>query len=498
MLYDALISLPLLETQRLLALALVVISIYVVQRRRQWNLRRGGRPLPPGPKGLPIIGNALDIPTKFEWEVYDKWAKEYDSEIVHAGALGFSIAVLSSRKAAIEILDHKSAVTSARFVPTHPTQSMGWDFILPLIQIGDKYRDMRKLFQQHFHDATRYRVGVKESLPQMLSSLVDNPEDFRYINRFFIMSTVYKFTYGVRDKAKVDYYSKMLQDVAERSAQAVIPGAFLVDIFPFLKYVPEWAPGAGFKRVARESFELGLRFADEPLNEALNEMNLGNGETCFVSTAHSNAERDGVVDEQSLRLIRDVGASVTTAGTDTILSTLDYFYYTMSVHPKVQQLAQKELDDYLKGDRLPTLDDEPNLPYITALVREVVRGKHIIPFLLAGVAHLSTEDLVYNGYFIPRNTFIIPNQWAMLRDENDFPQPEMFKPERHLTSEGKLNSSVVNPESIAFGFGRRICPGSHLAMSTLFVAISSVLTLFTIEKVEEFDPDRQIRLGVSR
>ncbi|TFK18954.1 cytochrome P450 [Coprinopsis marcescibilis] len=480
-----------------IAIAIAGASAFVVIRKLQWNARSKGLPLPPSPKGLPIIGNAFDIPTKFEWEVYEKWGQELGSDVIYANALGFSLVVLNRRKAAVHILETKSAATSSRPFSPMVCELLGWDNIIPLAPNGDEYKNKRKLFQQHFHpnNMSLHRAGLRQSLPQLLTSVLDNPGDFRHANKMFMVGTIVKLTYGVHKKDRVEYYAKLFDDALEPPMRAAIPGSYLVDIFPWLKYVPEWFPGAGFKKEARKGKELGRRFADEPLEEALKLMHSGSGEPYFVATAHADADSAGGIDPNRLRFIRDVGASVYSAGVETTLGTLDYFYYAMSVYPEVQQRAQKELDEYLKGEGLADFHDEPHLPYITAIVRELIRWQPVVPL---GVAHQSTEDLVYDGLFIPKDSIIMANQWAMSLDEEEYPEPHVFKPERYLTPEGQLDPSAPNPESIAFGFGRRFCPGSHIALSTMFITVSALLELFTFTKVEEFDPERQVKIGNTR
>jgi len=96
---------------------------------------------------------------------------------------------------------------------------------------------------------------------------------------------------------------------------------------------------------------------------------------------------------------------------------------------------------------------------------------------------------------------MIANQWAMLNDEQVYPEPRKFRPERFL-KDGKLDSSVRDPMDIAFGFGRRICPGIHLAHSTLTLAAASVLSTFDLvrkvdENGREIEPNREYtRAGV--
>lgn len=80
----------------------------------------------------------------------------------------------------------------------------------------------------------------------------------------------------------------------------------------------------------------------------------------------------------------------------------------MAMHKDVQAKAQNELDSVVGPDRLPTFADRESLPYMNALIKEVLRWHVISPI---GVAHRSTADDMYGGYLIPAGTLIIPNVW---------------------------------------------------------------------------------------
>ena len=78
----------------------------------------------------------------------------------------------------------------------------------------------------------------------------------------------------------------------------------------------------------------------------------------------------------------------------------------MSLNPDIQKKAQTELDRVIGPDRLPSHDDRPELPYIDAIVKEALRWQNVLPL---GLPHKTTEDMVYDGYFIPMGTIIIPD-----------------------------------------------------------------------------------------
>ena len=80
----------------------------------------------------------------------------------------------------------------------------------------------------------------------------------------------------------------------------------------------------------------------------------------------------------------------------------------MTMHPEVQKKAQQELDAVVGPDRLPTHSDRKFLPYLNAVMKEVLRWQNTLP---TGVPHYTTEDIEYRGYFIPKGTNLIPQTW---------------------------------------------------------------------------------------
>lgn len=82
----------------------------------------------------------------------------------------------------------------------------------------------------------------------------------------------------------------------------------------------------------------------------------------------------------------------------------------MSLYPEVQRKAQEEIERVIGTDRLPTFDDRDNLPYVDAIVKEALRWHPVAPM---GVPHMTTEDDIYEGYFIPKGALLLPNIWCV-------------------------------------------------------------------------------------
>ena len=127
------------------------------------------------------------------------------------------------------------------------------------------------------------------------------------------------------------------------------------------------------------------------------------------------------------------------------------FFLAMIFNPKAMKKAQEELDRVVCKGELPDFSHKDNLPYIDALVKEVLRWSPPLPVAFPNRA---MQDDVYRGYFIPKGTTVIQNIWAVFRDPNVYPDPEAFNPDRFLKDE-KIDPLVFNPEDRVFGTGRR-------------------------------------------
>lgn len=156
------------------------------------------------------------------------------------------------------------------------------------------------------------------------------------------------------------------------------------------------------------------------------------------------------------------------AGIETTNMMLRIFTLACLTYPCCIPIAQKELDLVVGDGRLPDFEDFDKLPYIHAMIEETFRWRHILP---TGIPHATTKDDHYKGFFIPKNSIIVPLFISMRNDSSMYQAPPEFRPERWLN--GKTQSGN-------FGYGRRICPGRFIARNSLAIAISRLLWGFNI------------------
>ena len=87
-----------------------------------------------------------------------------------------------------------------------------------------------------------------------------------------------------------------------------------------------------------------------------------------------------------------------------VSSAIKTFFYSMALRPDIQKKAQEEIDRVVGSRRLPDFNDRESMPYTDAIYHEVIRIRPVAPM---GFPHTSTEDDVYNGYFIPKGRILM-------------------------------------------------------------------------------------------
>jgi cytochrome P450 len=182
--------------------------------------------------------------------------------------------------------------------------------------------------------------------------------------------------------------------------------------------------------------------------------------------------------------ISGLSANLLGAGSDTSSSTLITAVLAMRAFPDTCQPAWEELDRVVGSERSPTWDDD--LPYVRAFVREVFRWRSVA--IIGGVPHAPTQDDIYEGYLIPKGTWVQGNVWAIHHNEKDFPDPDRFEPRRFLKEEDNGWTRPFPGERgyMTFGWGRRSCAGQALAEQGTFLSVARLLWSFRVCPAKDF------------
>ncbi|VBB79476.1 Putative Cytochrome P450 E-class, group I [Podospora comata] len=447
----------------------VIVSLLLLTRAitSKKTSKFSSLPLPPGPPTLPIIGNLHQAPKTHPWFQFHTWAKTY-GPVLHLNMAGQHVIVLSTNKAAHDLLARQGATFSDRphFVVAHELALQGMHMLLR--PYDQRFKLHQKLESPVLGErAAKAYVKIQDlESKQLLLDLLRgggrpiNPHD--EIERM-TASVIYTLFYGQRVREADDAILLQAHAVNHEFDQLAQVGKYLVDSFPVLNRLPGFL--APWKAEAAEhwgkqralhvgNLERGLKGGSWNVARQMKRAVDGMGEVVMS------------VDELAL----DIGI-MADAALDASTETIMWFVLACVTegHRGWVDKAQGDLDRVVGRGRLPGFDDRAGLPYVTAAVDELMRWRPAGP---AGVPHFTKVESSYEGWRIPANSVVIPNHWAITREEAVFgPDVEAFVPERWLGEELPI---------VGFGYGRRICPGRHVARNGLWIAVARLLWAFDI------------------
>ncbi|KAJ3512866.1 hypothetical protein NLJ89_g3273 [Agrocybe chaxingu] len=438
---------------------------------------------PPGPPGLPLIGNILDFPKKESWKGYLEWGRQYNSDILLMKVPGTRFYILNSIKVIQDLLVKRSNIYSNSY---SQLRSIKTTWLIVFMNTDERWKLHRHLFRREFDSIETTPVNRSHALRasrRLLRRLLTT-SDHEGELRLAAVDSILSVTYGITPTSFEHPFIKVTGKINAIFAD-VARGAYFIDRFPLMKYLPKWFPGLAFHDIADTAKEYAKEVVAGPYEEIKAQVNNGTA-VSSVASRFISALQDGVkLSKEEEDATRNVLANAYLAGSDTSIGVLYNFVLAMAIHPEVQKKAQKELDN-LNGDhRLPDFSDFEHLPYLAAVVNEVFRWHPVTPF---AVYHVSTDDDTYKGYHIPKGSILVPNAYAVLRDENIFgPDTDSFNPERFMANTSGKRAPEFTDVDTAFGFGRRACPGRFIARDTIWILAASILSAYEISDAYDME-----------
>ncbi|KAI0748777.1 cytochrome P450, partial [Daedaleopsis nitida] len=431
---------------------LALVVFYLLTRAAR-SIETGKPSRPPGPKPLPLLGNLLSLSGKKPWEAFTELGKEY-GDVVYLRILGRPIVILNSVDAVNDLLERRGEIYSHR--PVFPISNIAghyqWNF--SFMPYNKRSRMFRRAFSEKystpaamrsFYDSQR-AVGIK-----FLGSVLRDPDGIFHHVALRVTRLILDVTYGIEAESNQDPFVKTAEAVMATNALSLSAVMWFLNPMTILKYIPDRLGGSALPLKWQAECN-ALR--NKPYAHVQNALAQGLARPSYVASLIQEMSPQPGSDEEAV--IRDTSAIAYGAATDTIIVTSQIFLLAMVLNPDVQRRAQEELDRVVGSVRLPDYADRAQLPYISAVLKEVIRWHPAGP---AGVPHLLTQDDVYKGYHIPAGAMVSGNIWGLLHDPERYPDPMEFRPERFLR-DGVFDCSGTNdPSRYAFGFGRRAVPG---------------------------------------
>ncbi|KAH7327627.1 cytochrome P450 [Rhizoctonia solani] len=442
-------------------------------------------PLPPGPRGNPIFGSALELRTsKFFWINFAKWTDRF-GPIISVRMLFQKMIIVDDPKIVTYLFEKKASQYSDRYV-SQLALLIGWETDIIFIEYGPLLKHYRTLLQRALNNRVvlDYLPLQEHETKRLLRRLYESPENFMQHIHLMAGSVAIRMVYGYKVNSPDDRLVQAAEQAMAIFSDVMAPGRWMIEVFPLLRYVPKWFPGVTFHK-AVASWQPILQAAEEETFEFVkSQMAKGKAEPSFTSKLLQPENGEEITAEEEANIKR-VAASLYGAASDTTVSAVKTFFLAMTLYPDVQAKAQSEITSYLQTQphkHFITMDDKPNLPYINALIREVLRW-HPVLTLVGHRSNGENDENVVVGektYRIPARTAVIANVWKIMHNPEVYPNPAEFVPERFMGED-----IPPFPENYAFGFGRRICPGMHVAQQSMWLSISNILANFTIAKARD-------------
>ncbi|KAG6918232.1 hypothetical protein DXG01_015825 [Tephrocybe rancida] len=421
---------------------------------------KGVGPFPPGPRPLPLVGNMFQIPQKDEWPIYEAWAKKY-GPITYLTMMGTPIIVLNSLKVVRELMDERSGIYSNR--PLMAIKELcDLDWVLTYVS-GEAQRVRRTTVQRYFSGpaSVKHRYHQQEESHILLANILKKPDDLEDHIKQQSSSSILLGTYGYRVSGAGDPIVHEMERSFKQAELLNGPMAFLIEAGPNLKNWQNFLSLSGLDKSLDEIKRVFTACRVDPFLRTKQKINDGTAVPCFVSTSLDDIASEATLSpdetKQKEELVMDCASVMYGAATDS--------------------KAQEDIDCVTERERLPTFDDWERLPYINAIIMEVLRYNTVTPL---GLPHGVAKDDIYEGMLIPEGSMVCANLWLIFRDPEVFVDPETFNPDRFLGDEGARCREVLN---IAWGLGRRSCPGRQFAEAALFITMSSVIACFDMTPV---------------
>ncbi|KAK1994072.1 cytochrome P450 [Colletotrichum falcatum] len=426
-------------------------------------LRPKKRPhlLPPGPEPKPLIGNLLSIPPVHSWLAFHELIKQH-GPVVRLSLPGQEHVLLGTEAAANDLLRQRGNLYSDRHYAPASSHLLTDDHMLLLLPYDERWRKYRRFLHHVTMSpvAPLYEAEQRIEAVRLLRDLVRDPGDYESLFERFSVGLGLRIIYGLRIESGRDRDATMILDIVHELERVGSPGAYLVDLFPSLMRLPEWL--APWKRHLR-----ARRRRDEAFFHDLVDRSAS---PSWARTWAETSEQWGLTRREADWMLGSAfQAAATTSG-----SALASFVLCMVRNPPWFQRLQAELDSVVGPDRLPAFGDMPRLPLVRACVKETLR---YYPITAGGFPHRLTEDDTYQGYFLRKGTVVHAVQWAIQRDPELYPEPDLFNPDRWLdpgypTYREPLSAHPNLQQFSAFGHGRRICQGINIAERSLNLKVA--------------------------
>ncbi|KAK2176565.1 hypothetical protein NP493_655g00003 [Ridgeia piscesae] len=439
---------------------------------------------PPGPKPWPVIGNAdLFWNNDQLYLTFMELAKTY-GDVVHlrVGPSGHII-LLSGHEVIREAFVDKGEYFSNRpntsHIPLMKYTNKGKGIIM---QDGEDWKTLRRFTLRALRDFGLGKSSLEDKIKDELENVLDEldkkcgvpycPQKLFYqpVSNI-ICSIIFGHRYSYDNKEFQHMLDAMMYRF-EHSGPKLILGTILPA--PLALLIPKVRK---MLEVDREIRDFVRKRIDEH-RDTFDGDNVRDFIDLYLKTEQSGEESGAFTDANMFEVIDDLFL----AGTDTTSTTLLWGLLYLILYPEIQAKCRLEILQAIGQDRLPSMKDRDELPYMEAVILEIQRLGSIAP---SAVPHVTSESITFRGYDLPKNTLVRANLYQSHMDPEIWEDPVAFNPDRWLDENNMLKT---NPAFMPFSVGRRMCLGDSLAKMEMFLFIATLLQRFDFRMLDAGSP----------
>ncbi|KAL4384061.1 hypothetical protein GQ457_15G001440 [Hibiscus cannabinus] len=451
-------------------------------------------PLPPGPPGLPIIGNLPFIKPDF-LQYVTKQSQIYGPIVkFHMGSKIYI--VISSPSIAKEILRDHDATFANRDPPASAINGSYGGLDIVWRPNGPELHKLRKLVVREImcnkgldacYELRRREIRrMVKYIKGKIGSSINLSEQIFLTTLSVTISTLWGGSLNGEEAERGVEFKERLEEFV-----GLIGAPNVSDIFPVLR--PFDLQGIESKSKKRLSWFYGYLESVIQQRTKVGEGEREEQSKDFLQQLLELSQRGDAKASLSMQEVKALLLDMIIGGTDTTFTTTEWAMTELLRHPDKLKRAVDELDAVV-GDR--TVVEETHLPrllYLEAVVKETFRIHPPAPLLLP---HMAGETTVVAGYTIPKHSNVFFNVWAIQRDPELWENPLRFEPERFMEESEKRNHLGNSFHIFPFGSGRRICVGIPLAERLVMHILATLVHSFDWELTNGEKPDIKDKLGL--
>ncbi|CAH0402111.1 unnamed protein product [Chilo suppressalis] len=460
-----------------LAIVLVVCILLYLDTLKPKNF-------PPGPKWVPVLGCAAEVAklrekTGYLYKAVKELSKTY---CTNGGALGLKIGkdrivMVNTLEANREMLGNEDLDGRPKGI-FYQTRTWG-ERRGVLLTDGELWKEQRRFLVKHLKEFGFGRKGMGNiacseaayMINDLAETLGNNNEGVMQMHNFFntyILNTLWSMMAGIRYNPK-EPQMQVLQNLLFDLFSAVDMVGTAFSHFPLLCIIAPTT--SGYKDFVKTHKRIWKFLRDEIASHE-ERFDPDKEDRDFMDVYIRILREHGEVNTYSKGQLVAMCMDMFMAGTETTSKSMSFGFSYLVREQEVQKKAQMEIDRVVGRDRRPCLDDRDQMPYNSAIVHECVR--HFMGRTF-GVPHRALRNTKLAGYNIPEDTMIVSNFTNILLNDDLFPDPYAFKPERFL-----CDGQVKLPDYyFPFGMCKHRCMGDVLAKCNIFIFTTTMLQKFS-------------------